>query len=177
MVKRLASMGLLEHHPYGGVRLTSKGERVALEVIRHHRLIETYLSDKLGMSWDEVHDEAEELEHVLSDRLEQHFAEALGHPSRDPHGHPIPSLDGEIEPDSSIPLAEVRPGQHATVTRVPDSNPEVLRYLGQLGVYPQSSLQVAAIEPFQGPLTLEVGGQRRVLAHDLAQQIYVDLTD
>lgn len=176
MIKRLAAMGLLEHRPYGGVRLTTRGEKVAVEVIRHHRLIETYLSDKLGMSWDEVHEEAEVLEHVLSERLERHFDEALGHPDRDPHGDPIPTAAGELETDTFSPLSDLEPGKEARVARVPDSRAEVLRYLGGMGIHPLAWVKVLAAEPFEGPLTVEIAGRQRVLAHDLAQQIYVART-
>lgn len=174
MVKRLAGLGLLEHRPYGGVWLTGKGRKVALEIIRHHRLIETYLQDKLGLAWDEVHEEAEELEHVLSERLERRVAEALGHPSRDPHGDPIPGPDGRLELSPLEPLAELGAGQRATVVRVASSDPEVLRYLGGRGITPRASLLVRAVEPFLGPLTVELDGRAYVLGRELAGQIFVE---
>lgn len=175
MVKRLARMQLVDHQLYGGVRLTARGEQVALEVIRHHRLIETYLSDKLGMSWDQVHEEAEELEHVLSERLERHFAEALGHPRRDPHGDPIPSPNGELEAEELEALAHLEPGQRAAVVRVGSSNPDILRYLGERGIRPGAVLGVRAKEPFEGPLTVEVEGASHPLSRELAREILVEV--
>src|SRR4051794_15016477 len=172
MVKRLAASGLLEHELYRGARLTVEGQRVALEVVRHHRLLETYLAEKLGVAWDEVHDEADRLEHHLSETVEARIAEALGHPTHDPHGDPIPSVQLELAREGDRSLADVADGDDAVVRRVPDDAP-VLRYLAELGLRPASEVRVLARAPFGGPLTIEVGGIRHAIAADLAARIGV----
>src|SRR5437763_5613342 len=134
MVKKLAEMGLVEHERYRGVRLTPQGVKVALEVLRHHRLLEVYLAEELGVPWDRVHDEAEILEHVLSEDLEALIAAKLGHPTPDPHGDPIPTADLELPEEPTESLAELQPGDAGTFVRVSDSDPEMLRYLGERGI-------------------------------------------
>ena len=129
MLKRMAELGLVEHRPYHGVELTEAGERVALEVIRHHRLIEAYLAEALGMPWDRVHDEAEVLEHYISEELEERMAVALGDPSHDPHGDPIPDRELAVSGEESVSLADLEPGERGVFCRVSDSDPEMLRYL------------------------------------------------
>src|SRR5437660_2311277 len=136
MVKRLAELGLVEHEPYRGVQLTEDGRRVALEVIRHHRLLELYLVESLGVPWDRVHEEAEVLEHVLSEDLEELIAAKLGDPTHDPHGDPIPTRELEIEEGSTASLQTLRPGDCATFTRVSDSDPQMLRFLAERGIAP-----------------------------------------
>ena len=130
------SLGLVTHQPYRGTELTEAGERVALEVIRHHRLLELYLAEALGMSWDRVHAEAEVLEHAISPELSELIAEKLGHPTHDPHGDPIPTADGSIDEQETVPLAELEPGQSGVFTRISDSDPEMLRYLSERGIAP-----------------------------------------
>ena len=170
MVKRLAASGLLEHELYRGASLTTEGRRIALEVVRHHRLLETYLAEKLGVSWDAVHDEADRLEHHLSEAVEARIAEALGHPTHDPHGDPIPSAALELEREGHRSLVDVPDGDEAVVRRVPDEAP-VLRYLAELGLRPASAVRVLTRAPFGGPLTIEVDGERHAIAADLAARI------
>ncbi len=168
MAKRLAELGLVTHEPYHGVRLTEAGEKLALEVIRHHRLIELYLSEALGMSWDRVHDEAEVLEHAISGELSDLIAEKLGEPTHDPHGDPIPTRDGRIEESATRSLAESKPGERVVLTRVSDSDPEMLRYLGERGIEPGTPLEVVGREPFGGPLNVRVGDRELPLGLRLA---------
>jgi DtxR family transcriptional regulator, Mn-dependent transcriptional regulator len=174
MVKRLASLGLVSHVPYRGVRLTRTGARVALEVIRHHRLLELYLAEALGMSWDRVHEEAEVLEHAISPELSELIAAKLGNPTRDPHGDPIPSRDGEIEEGPTRTLAELEPGDIGTLVRVSDAQPEMLRYLGELGIEPGARLEVLERQPFGGPLTVTADGHEHSLGRELARAMRVD---
>lgn len=142
MLKKLDGMGLVDHVPYRGATLTDAGRKVALEVIRHHRLLETYLAEALGVPWDEVHDEAEILEHVLSESLENRIADLLGHPASDPHGDPIPGRDGSIPRVDVRPLAALHEGETSRVERVSDADPAVLRELGEIGLRPGSTVQV-----------------------------------
>ena len=171
MVKRLAEAGLVEHAPYKGVLLTGDGRRAALRMLRRHRLIEAYLVEKLGYSWDTVHDEAERLEHAVSDDLIDRMARALGDPRFDPHGDPIPTADGQMLEVSSVELAEVDVGETVTVSRVDSGSSERLRWLGDAGLVPGAEVTVRERQPFSGPLTLEVGRRRQVLGHDLARQV------
>jgi DtxR family transcriptional regulator, Mn-dependent transcriptional regulator len=173
MLKRMAELGLVEHRPYHGVELTEAGERVALEVIRHHRLIEAYLAEALGMPWDRVHDEAEVLEHYISEELEERMAVALGDPQVDPHGDPIPDRELEVSDTDGISLTDLEPGERATFTRVSDSDPEMLRYLDERGIRPGAMLSLREREPFDGPLFVEVGGAEHVLGHRIAASMRV----
>jgi DtxR family Mn-dependent transcriptional regulator len=173
MAKRLAELGLVSHEPYRGVRLTESGEKLALEVIRHHRLIELYLSEALGMPWDRVHDEAEVLEHAISEELSELIAEKLGDPTHDPHGDPIPTRDGHIEEGATRSLAESRPGERVVLTRVSDSDPSMLRYLGERGIEPGTHLEVVGREPFGGPLNVRVGERELPLGLGLARAMRV----
>ena len=173
MMKKLARLGLVEHEPYRGVALTPGGTRLALEVIRHHRLLELYLMQALGLPWDRVHEEAERLEHHLSDELEARIDEALGHPTRDPHGDPIPTPKLELVRVDDHPLTDLEDGACAIVRRVPDDNPELLRYLAELGVIPARPVVVVSRAPFDGPVTVEVGGRQHALSPALAQRIMV----
>jgi DtxR family Mn-dependent transcriptional regulator len=174
MVKKLDGMGLVSHTPYRGVELTEAGERIALEVLRHHRLLELYLTQALGLSWDQVHVEAERLEHVLSDELEASIDQALGHPATDPHGDPIPTADLVIAPDPRQRLADLEPGQAAVVRQVPDGDPSLLRYLGDLGLVPEAGVAMVDKAPFGGPLTVDVSGTRHALGVELAARIRVE---
>jgi DtxR family Mn-dependent transcriptional regulator len=173
MLKRLADDGLVEHAPYRGVRLTGDGEQLALEMLRHHRLIELFLAEVLGMPWDRVHEEAEVLEHHISEELEELIAAKLGQPARDPHGDPIPSRDLDLAEDESVPLAEIEPGQTTTFVRVSDSDAAMLRYLGERGIQPGVQVHVRSREPFNGPVSVEVGGKTHSLGGDLIERMRV----
>jgi DtxR family transcriptional regulator, Mn-dependent transcriptional regulator len=174
MVKRLESLGLVTRKPYRGVELTPAGERVALEIVRHHRLLELYLAEALGMSWDRVHEEAEVLEHAISPELSDLIAEKLGNPTRDPHGDPIPARDGEIDEAPTRPLADLRPGDRGVFARVSDSNPAMLRYLSERGIERGAEVEVLGREPFGGPLTVRTGGREHALGDQLARAMRVE---
>jgi DtxR family transcriptional regulator, Mn-dependent transcriptional regulator len=169
MVKRLESMGLVEREPYHGVQLTRAGERVALEVLRHHRLLELYLAEALGMSWDRVHEEAEVLEHAISPELSELIATKLGNPTHDPHGDPIPTAEGEIDEQPTRALADLAPGDRGRFTRVSDSNPDMLRYLSERGIAPGDEVELTGREPFGGPLTVRAKGREHALGEQLAR--------
>ena len=176
MIKKLAELHLVTHTPYRGVRLTDEGRRTALEVIRHHRLLELFLAEVLEVPWDRVHQEAEVLEHVLSSELEQIIAEKLGNPTHDPHGDPIPSAEFEIEEAETRSLADLQAGDAGVFVRVSDSDPEMLRYLGDRGVTPGSSLEVLERQPFGGPLFVRIGGEVHPLGGELAQAMRVEVS-
>jgi DtxR family Mn-dependent transcriptional regulator len=173
MVKKLAEMNLVTHTPYQGVWLTAAGERAALEVVRHHRLLELYLVEALGYSWDEVHEEAEKLEHHISEKLEARIAAHLGHPNFDPHGDPIPSPKGELPDAGAQLLADLDPGSRAQVARVCDQHAERLRYMAGLGLVPGARLEMVGVEPFDGPVSVSIGGAIHPLDRRLARMIYV----
>jgi DtxR family Mn-dependent transcriptional regulator len=173
MVKRLAELRLLSHTRYHGVDLTPAGEKIALEVIRHHRLLELYLAETLGYPWDEVHAEAERLEHHVSDELEARMDSALGYPTTDPHGDPIPSVEGVIPEVAHARLLDSVPGREAIVVRVSDRDPEQLRYLGGLGLYPGATVTVVEVLPFDGPIRLLINGSEHVIGRPLAATVYV----
>ena len=175
MVKRLGELGLVRHQPYHGVSLTNDGRRIALEVIRHHRLLELYLVESLGVPWDRVHEEAEVLEHVLSDELEELIASKLGDPTHDPHGDPIPTRELTIEEGATDTLQALRPGDRGTFTRVSDSDPEMLRFLADRGIAPGDHLEVIDKQPFDGPLFVRFGGEVHVLGGDLAKAMRVEV--
>jgi DtxR family Mn-dependent transcriptional regulator len=173
MLKRLDEMGLVRHEPYRGVTLTRSGERVALEVMRHHRLIEAYLAEALGMPWDRIHAEAEVLEHYISEELEELIATKLGDPERDPHGDPIPHRDLSMSEDDTVSLDQLEPGRAAIFARVSDSDPAMLRYLTELGIRPGAELTVTERGPFSGPLFVSSAGREHVLGGDLAGRMRV----
>jgi DtxR family Mn-dependent transcriptional regulator len=174
MLKRMAEMGLVEHEPYHGAKLTAAGELVALEVIRHHRLLEAYLAEALGMPWDRVHDEAEVLEHYISEELEERIAAALGDPEVDPHGDPIPSRELAVAAQGGTPLARLEPGDTGTFTRVSDADPEMLRYLAERGIRPGAGVEVRERQPFGGPLTIQVAGTSHAIGGELAERMLVE---
>jgi len=176
MVKKLAGLGFVEHSKYHGVTLTPEGEKVALEVLRHHRLLEVYLTQTLGLSWDKVHTEAERLEHVLSEELEAEIDRVLGYPATDPHGDPIPTADLVIAAEPAQRMAELEPGQAAVVRQVPDGDPSLLRYLAGLGLVPSTRFTMVDKAPFGGPLTLDVGGTQQAVGVELAERIGVEVT-
>jgi DtxR family transcriptional regulator, Mn-dependent transcriptional regulator len=173
MLKKLATLGLVEHERYHGAALTEAGERVALEVIRHHRLLEQYLVETLGLPIDAVHAEADRLEHALSEELEAHIDRTLGFPTSDPHGDPIPGPDLTLAPTKATPLATLTAGAKATVSRVPDGDGELLRYLTSLKLTPGSRLEVRDSAPFDGPVTVRVAGADHAISRELAAQISV----
>lgn len=168
MVKRLSEAGLIEHVPYRGVQLAAQGRRAALRTIRRHRIVETYLARALGYDWDSVHDEAERLEHVVSDDLIARMAQAVGHPPYDPHGAPIPTADGDIEEVELPSLAQIQVGARVVLRQVNDDDPAVLRYLATEGLTPGTRLTVIGRQPFNGPTTVDLAGEQRVVGRDLA---------
>jgi DtxR family Mn-dependent transcriptional regulator len=176
MVKKLAELRLVTHEPYQGVRLTRAGEMAAAEVVRHHRLIEKYLAEALGVPWDRVHEEAEKLEHVISEDFEARIAETLGHPTRDPHGELIPSADLTMPADDSRPLASLRIDETATIRRVVDEDPALLRHLHTIGLIPEARITVKDYSDYDGNLTIKVEGQKSniVLGSVVTSQVFVD---
>ncbi len=175
MVKKLDGLGLVRHTPYHGVQLTADGVRVALEVLRHHRLLETYLAEQLGVPWDRVHDEAEVLEHVLSEELEELIAAKLGDPAFDPHGDPIPTRDGRIEEGETVALEGLVPGDRGTFVRVSDSDPSMLVYLAERGIRPGAALEVIERQPFGGPIFVRFTDSVEALGGALASAMRVDV--
>ena len=174
MVRRLAAQGYLDHIPYRGVQLTDAGRRAALKTIRRHRVLESYLSSVLGYPWDRVHDEAERLEHAASDELIERMAAALGHPTVDPHGAPIPTAEGRVDERRLKTIADLAVGAKARVVRVSDEDPAFLRYLGALGITPGVSVKVAAKGPFDGPVELVVGRTRHSVGLAAAGRVYIE---
>ncbi len=175
MVKRLGELGLVEHRPYRGVSLTDEGRRVALEVIRHHRLLELYLADSLGVPWDRVHAEAEVLEHVLSEELEELIAAKLGDPTHDPHGDPIPTRELTIDEGATESLQSLDVGACGTFARVSDSDPEMLRFLAELGIAPGDAFEVVEKQPFDGPLFVRFGDEVHVLGGALPRAMRMEV--
>ncbi len=173
MVKRLAKMGLVKYESYYGSRLTTTGKKIALEIIRHHRLLELYLQEVMGYSWDEVHEEAEKLEHHISERFEDRIAEILDHPTHDPHGDPIPAKDGTMPEVATLPLSEVVVGETVMISRVSDQEPERLRYLDRIGLVPGVRVTVKEKEPLEGPLTVVREGNESVISHQVASNLFV----
>jgi DtxR family Mn-dependent transcriptional regulator len=173
MCKKLAELNLLEYEPYQGVKFTPTGKKLALEIVRHHRLIELYLAEALNVPWDRVHEEAEKLEHVISEDLEERMAAALGDPLFDPHGAPIPSRSGTISPQPGNRLVDMSSGAYLVVVEVDDQDPELLRYLGSLGLYPGTEIQLLARAPFEGPFTLTIGELQHSLGYHAAKAISV----
>jgi len=174
MMQRLAEMKLVDYVPYKGVSLTEAGEKIALEVIRHHRLIELYLAEALGYAWDEVHEEAERLEHVISEEFEDRIDAMLGHPTTDPHGDPIPPKTGAMPHQPLRRLSEARTGERVVVRRVGDRDAAILRRLAELGVVPGAVLAVTGSGPVGSPITVERGGSSFALDSDLAGQVFVE---
>ncbi|MDP6052523.1 MAG: metal-dependent transcriptional regulator [Candidatus Latescibacteria bacterium] len=174
MMKKLSEMGLVEYARYQGITLTDAGRKIALEIVRHHRLLEVYLAEAMGFGWDQVDAEAERLEHVISEEFEDKMDEMLGYPTTDPHGSPIPNKDGTIARAEHEPLVNIAPGQSAIIRRVPDSDPALLRYLGELGLKPDATVVVLKKEPFDGPLMLRIGDREHYLGHQTAHGVLVD---
>ena len=177
VIKRLHELHLVEYEPYKGVTLTPSGEKIALEVIRHHRLIELYLIEALGYSWDEVHDEAERLEHVVSELFEERISAALGHPDIDPHGAPIPAKDGSITPREGISLDTVEIGRSGVIVQVDDDDPGLLRYLGKLGIRPGKKISVLKVEPYGGPITVMLEEKKHSIGPEAAKSVFVAMPE
>jgi DtxR family Mn-dependent transcriptional regulator len=173
MIKRLASLSLVEHERYRGVVLTRAGEKKAIELIRHHRLLEQYLAEALGLPIDAVHAEADRLEHALSEEVEARIDASLGYPTHDPHGDPIPDARLRVAAASHGTLAALGIGDRATVRRIPDGDPQVVRYLASMELLPSRAVEVVESAPFDGPLTIVVGGTRHAISRELALQIHV----
>ncbi len=174
MIKKLESMKLIKYERYQGVTLTNAGKAIALEVIRHHRLLELYLFKALGMPWDGVHDEAEKLEHVISEEMEARMDAYLGYPTSDPHGSPIPDKNGVVPKTESIPMTSLQGGQSCVVAEVNDSDSALLRHLGSFNLYPGTRFRVIEVAPFEGPFTIDVAGQQAVIGREVAKHIFVD---
>lgn len=173
MLKNLAELNLVDYAPYRGVRLTREGEKIALEVIRHHRLVELYLAKALGMPWDQVDREAEKWEHFLSDEVEERMAAFLGNPTHDPHGSPIPTKHGTIEPHDATPLAELEPGQGGRIAEVSDHEPALLRDLSGMGLLPQTKITVIAKDPPDGSITVRLGRESKRVDYETARHIHI----
>ena len=178
MLQKLGNLGLIRYEKYQPVELTAAGTNVALEVVRHHRLLELFLAEALGMSWDRIHAEAEVLEHHISEELEDLIATALGDPQFDPHGHPIPARDGTLPVAEHRPIAGLEVGERGILAQVTDERPELLRYLDTQGLRVGVELQLVAREPFEGPLTLELSdGTTRVIGAELARTVRIRTLD
>jgi len=178
MMRRLAEQRLITHEPYRGVRLTGAGRRAALRTLRRHRILECYLTEVLGYEWDGVHAEAERLEHAASDELIERMAVALGNPTQDPHGAPIPTRDGRVEEAPLRTLAAAAAGERVRVRRVQDEDAERLRYLAELGIRPGAMIRILDRAPYDGPITLWVGGSAgatRAIGVGLAAEVFVEL--
>ncbi len=173
MIKKLAAMNLVKHRPYQGVELTKEGRLMALEVIRHHRLIELFLSRALGVPWDRVHEEAEKWEHVISEDIEDRIDRFLGSPRTDPHGAPIPDKNGHIEYPPRVRMCDLSKPQRVKVVEVSDHDPELLRFLGKLKIYPQTDLTITAIEPFDKSMTIRVHRDQYILSALVTPYIWV----
>ncbi len=174
MVTRLTAQGLVEHDRYKGQQLTREGRKVALELVRHHRLLEMFLVQVLGYSWDEVHDEAERLEHVISERMEQRIFELLGRPELDPHGHAIPSASGKVRSLSERPLSECRAGEKVVVQGVSDEDAARLRELERRGLMPGTHLEVVSVSEYESPIVVRIKGKRVSVPLGLARAIFVE---
>ncbi len=173
MMKKLADQGLVSHRPYQGVVLTEAGEKVTLELLRHHRLLETYLRERLGVPWDQVHAEADRLEHALSEDLEERLDAILGHPTTDPHGAPIPTKDGRIAARATTRLWQARPGSSVMVAEVEDEDAALLKHLADLGLVPGARVEVLAKGPFDGPLHVRVAENEHALGEAVSRVVSV----
>lgn len=176
MIKRLAQLGLVEYESYRGVTVTETGEKVALEIIRHHRLLELYLREVMGYSWDKIHEEAEHLEHHISEEFEEKLDELLGYPTHDPHGDPIPTREGEMAEFTTDALSEMEAGTSVVVQRVSDTDPEMLSYLEEVGLLPGTSVHILEKGPFHGPIRVRIGEHERVVGHRIASNVFVEPT-
>lgn len=173
MLKRLAGMNFVDYHSYKGVKLTRKGEKVALEIIRLHRLLELYLKEMLGFSLDKVHEEACRLEHYISEEFGDKIAELLGDPQFDPHGHPIPTKDGKIVSIEEVSLADVDEGKDVKICRLSDNDPRFLEYLEKMELLPNKNIKIIEKAPFNGPLTVFHNEEQKIIGQELAKNIFV----
>jgi DtxR family Mn-dependent transcriptional regulator len=173
MIKRLDQLGLAQYKSYKGVTLTEAGNKIALEIIRHHRLLETYLKEVMGYSWENLHEEAEHLEHHISEEFESRIDQMLGYPTHDPHGDPIPTRDGHVEDTVDDPLSDAPVGRKVMVQRVSDEDPVLLNYLEELGLLPGAEVYVIEKAPFDGPLTVHIGQQERMVGFSVARNVFV----
>ena len=173
MVKRLSQMGLVVHQSYKGVTLTEAGHKIALEIIRHHRLLELYLKEVMGYSWGDMHDEAEKLEHHISEEFEDRIDEMLGYPTHDPHGDPIPTRDGQVAATVRDPLCEGDVGKKFKVQRVSDENPDLLHYLEDMGLLPGAHVVIVEKAPFDGPLTVSIDSEEKTVGFAVAQNVFI----
>ena len=173
MVRRLQELNLAEYAGSREIRLAPAGEKVALEIIRHHRLLEAYLMEALDYTWDQVDGEADRLEHVISEEFEAKIDQLLGYPTRDPHGDPIPTRDGQVDLTRHGTLGELEPGQEGVIRRVADGDPALLRYLGNLGLYPDTPVAMLSKEPYGGPLRVRVSGTEHAIGRELAESVFV----
>jgi DtxR family Mn-dependent transcriptional regulator len=174
MLKKLAELKLVEYSPYHGVELTSTGKKIALEIIRHHRLLELYLAEAMGYSWDKVHDEAEKLEHFISEEFEDKMDAFLGQPTVDPHGAPIPTKEGHLPEHDYHSLLDVEPGRNVRILEVLDDDAEKLRYLGKIGLFPKCEFLVVSKGPFNGPIEIKLGENTHHLSAEVAGVIFVE---
>ncbi|MFV1883131.1 MAG: metal-dependent transcriptional regulator [Balneola sp.] len=173
MLKRLAGMNFIDHKSYKGATLTESGRKIALEILRHHRLLELYLKEIMGYSWDEVHEEAEKLEHHISEQFEDKIAELLDHPTHDPHGDPIPTKDGVVPEMASLSVCDAKEETSYIIGRVKDQDPELLRYLEKTGVIPGVKLTILEKAPFEGPIRVLLEEEEKTLGYAIAKQIYL----
>lgn len=173
MIKRLSKMGLVDYQSYRGAALTTAGRKIALEIIRHHRLLELYLLEVMGYSWDEVHEEAEKLEHHISEQFEDKIAELLDNPTHDPHGDPIPTKEGVMPEMNAVSLTEAEVDKPYIVSRVRDQDPDLLRYLEKIGLLPGVKVTVKNKEPFNGPITLLIEETEQALGYEMATKIFI----
>ncbi len=175
MLKRLSSMSLVDYNSYKGVKLTTRGERIALEVIRHHRLIELYLKEELGYKLDRVHEEACKLEHFISEEFAEKITNKLGNPKFDPHGHPIPTKEGKIHFVNEVPLSEVEAGKETVITRLSDTDQKLLGYLEEIGLIPNVKVSVISKSPFNGPISIKHADTEKVIGYEVAGKIFVEV--
>ena len=173
MLKRLSTLGFIEHKSYRGAHLTDAGRKIALEVLRHHRLLELYLKEVMGYSWDEVHEEAEKLEHHISEQFEDKIAELLNHPTHDPHGDPIPTKDGVVPEKASLPVSDAELNQPYIIGRVYGHDPEFLRYLEKLGIIPGVKLTLIEKNPFNGPIKVLLEEDELTIGFNIAEQVFL----
>lgn len=174
MLKRLSGMKLVDYNSYKGVKLTTEGRKIALEIIRHHRLLELYLKEALGFSLEKVHDEACRLEHVISTEFVDKIAELLGNPEFDPHGHPIPSKDGSINQNNEQLLVTVKNGDVVTIKRLADHDAEMLAYFEKKGLVPNVKLKIIDKAPFNGPITAFYNGENQIIGNEIARNIFIE---
>ena len=175
MLKRLAEMNLVDYNSYKGVKLTESGKKIALQIIRFHRLLETYLHEKLNFSLDKVHDEACRLEHFISEEFVEKITEQLGDPKFDPHGHPIPAKDGALKQVNEIPLSELDSGSRYEISRLSDDDPKLLAYLEEMGLLPGTKLTLVEKEPFYGPIKIKYKGNEKIIGNEVAKNIFIKI--